>query len=322
MTAPAAPPHRSSARAARLPHGAMLACAAALGGCSVFTTMYATPGPKPDVHPLPVTGTDLFDWKGVIHCHSYLSHDSKGTIAEIAAACRRASVDFVAMTDHQTDASIRDGQRGMVGDTLFMVGCEQRCPQGTIMAFPLTTPIKRWQHAGLLIKDTEAQGGVAFTCHAELWKAWDQPGLEGLTGVEIVNLHGDRHDYPAVQVDALIELCRSILARHPAIVPRNVVGHSDVAPRRKVDPGLRFPWARLATAGIGLWPRAGARPVDGDMQTALQRFGYPPAADDVTTSDIIATFQRRFRPSREDGIADRETRALLADLLEQVGEQP
>ena len=176
-----------------------------------------------------------------------------------------------------------------------------------------------------------AEDGTPYRLVAEEHVAWHAGqshwrGREGLNatsiGIEIVNLHGDRHDYPAVQVDALIELCRSILARHPAIVPRNVVGHSDVAPRRKVDPGLRFPWARLATAGIGLWPRAGARPVDGDMQTALQRFGYPPAADDVTTSDIIATFQRRFRPSREDGIADLETRALLADLLEQVGEQP
>jgi hypothetical protein len=77
----------------------------------------------------------------------------------------------------------------MVGDTLFMVGCETRSPQGTVMAFPLTTPIKRWQHAGLLIKDTEAQGGVAFICHAELWKAWDMPGLTDFTGIEIVNLH-------------------------------------------------------------------------------------------------------------------------------------
>src|SRR5262249_43746186 len=127
------PMHGTAKFGQRSRHGAMLACMAALGGCSGFTTMYSTPGPKPDVHPLPVAGTDLYDWKGVVHCHSYLSHDSKGTIAEIAAACRRASVDFVAMTDHQTDASIRDGQRGMVGNTLFMVGCEQRCPQGTIM---------------------------------------------------------------------------------------------------------------------------------------------------------------------------------------------
>ena len=140
-------------------------------------------------------------------------------------------------------------------------------------------------------------------------------------GVEIVNLHGDRHDYPRVQIAALIALCQGILARHPAIVPRNVVGHSDIAPKRKIDPGLRFPWSVLAEAGIGLWPRAGAEPLEGDVQAALERFGYPPAVG-VTTGDIVASFQRRFRPARVDGIADPETRALLADLLEQVCAQP
>jgi N-acetylmuramoyl-L-alanine amidase len=139
-------------------------------------------------------------------------------------------------------------------------------------------------------------------------------------GVEIVNLHGDRHDYPKPQIAALIELCHGIFGRHPAIVPRNVVGHSDIAPKRKVDPGLRFPWATLAASGIGLWPRPGARPLVGDMQAALQRLGYPPALD-VTTEDIVAAFQRRFRPAKVDGIADPETRALLGDLLEQVGAQ-
>jgi N-acetylmuramoyl-L-alanine amidase len=139
-------------------------------------------------------------------------------------------------------------------------------------------------------------------------------------GVEIVNLHGDRHDYPRVQIAALIELCQGILARHPAILPRNVVGHSDIAPKRKIDPGLRFPWSTLAAAGIGLWPRPGAAPLQGDVQSALERFGYPPAVG-VTTADIVASFQRRFRPARVDGIADPETRALLADLLEQVGAQ-
>jgi N-acetylmuramoyl-L-alanine amidase len=137
-------------------------------------------------------------------------------------------------------------------------------------------------------------------------------------GIEIVNLHGDRHDYPPTQIAALIELFRGILARHPAIVPRNVVGHSDIAPRRKIDPGLRFPWATLAFRHRR--PRPGARPLEGDMQMALQRFGYPPAVD-VTTADVVAAFQRRFRPARADGISDPETRALLADLLEQVGAQ-
>ena len=166
---------------------AAVALAACLGSCSAVTTMYATPGPRPAVHPLPVPGTPLFDWKGVVHCHSRLSHDSQGTLAEIAAACRTAQVDFVVMTDHQTDASIRDGVRGMVGDTLFVVGAEVRSRQGTIIAFPLVAPLRRWQQSGLLVKEAQDQGGIAFICHAELWRdSWDLPGL---TGMEIVNLH-------------------------------------------------------------------------------------------------------------------------------------
>ena len=157
---------------------------------------------------------------------------------------------------------------------------------------------------------------VAWHAGRSHWRGRD--ALNGSSiGIEIVNLHGDRHDYPDVQIAALVKLCRDIIGRHPAIVPRNVVGHSDIAPGRKVDPGLRFPWARLADAGIGLWPRVGVEPVEGDIQTALQRFGYPPAVD-ATTAGIVAAFQRRFRPGRVDGIADPETCALLAGLLEQA----
>jgi N-acetylmuramoyl-L-alanine amidase len=158
---------------------------------------------------------------------------------------------------------------------------------------------------------------VAWHAGRSQWR-----GREGVNatsiGIEIVNLHGDRHDYPKTQIAALIDLCRDILARHPAIVSRNVVGHSDIAPRRKVDPGLRFPWAMLAASGIGLWPRASGRPIEGDLQAALERFGYPPAVDHAP-ADIVAAFQRHFRPGRVDGVADPETCALLADLLDQVG---
>jgi N-acetylmuramoyl-L-alanine amidase len=137
-------------------------------------------------------------------------------------------------------------------------------------------------------------------------------------GIEIVNLHGDRHDYPPRQIAALIELCRAILARHPAIVPQNVVGHSDIAPQRKIDPGRRFPWKTLADAGIGLWPKVNVAPIDGDILQALQRFGYaPPGA--LAAEEIVKAFQCRFRPACVDGTADRETRALLAGLLDQVG---
>jgi N-acetylmuramoyl-L-alanine amidase len=160
---------------------------------------------------------------------------------------------------------------------------------------------------------------VAWHAGRSHWRGRD--ALNGSSiGIEIVNLHGDRHDYPAVQIAALIGLCHDIIGRHPAIVPRNVVGHSDIAPKRKIDPGLRFPWATLAAQGIGLWPRSGAEPTDGDVQMALQRFGYPPPID-VTAADIVASFQRHFRPGRADGIADPETRGRLADLLDQVGHE-
>ena len=137
-------------------------------------------------------------------------------------------------------------------------------------------------------------------------------------GIELVNLHGDTHDYPAEQIAALIELCTAILARHPGIAPRNVVGHSDIAPCRKIDPGRRFPWKNLAAAGVGLWPRAGGRPLDGDFQKGLQRYGYaPPVA--VPPREIVKAFQRHFRPARVDGMVDPETATLLAGLLDPLG---
>jgi len=172
-----------------------------------------------------------------------------------------------------------------------------------------------------------ADDGAIYRLVSEQRTAWHAGrsywrGREALNGssigIEIVNLHGDRHEYPPAQVGALIALCCEIIARHPAIVPRNVVGHSDIAPLRKIDPGLRFPWQALAAAGIGLWPKPGAAPVSGDVQKALQRLGYPPPTD-VAPEEIVKAFQRHFRPGRVDGVADPETRALLAGLLDQLG---
>ncbi len=170
-----------------------------------------------------------------------------------------------------------------------------------------------------------AENGTAYRLVPEERVAWHAGrsswrGREALNGtsigIEIVNLHGDRHDYPQQQIAALIELCHDILARHPAIVPRNVVGHSDIAPTRKIDPGLRFPWKTLADAGIGPWPHAAA-PIEGDVQAALRRVGY---TADVPVHEIVATFQRRYRPGKTDGVADPETRALIAGLLDRTGQ--
>ncbi len=170
-----------------------------------------------------------------------------------------------------------------------------------------------------------AEDGTAYRLVPEARVAWHAGqsswrGREALNGtsigIEIVNLHGDRHDYPPPQIAALIELCRDVLMRHPAIEPGNVVGHSDIAPTRKIDPGRRFPWKTLADAGIGLWPRPAA-PLEGDVHAALRRLGY---TADLPLQEIVATFQRRYRPARTDGLADRETRALIAGLLDRTGQ--
>ncbi|MCC5996192.1 MAG: N-acetylmuramoyl-L-alanine amidase [Oceanicaulis sp.] len=130
-------------------------------------------------------------------------------------------------------------------------------------------------------------------------------------GIEIVNGGHDfgLPDFPDVQIQAVIALSRGILARH-AIAPRDVIGHSDMAPARKIDPGEKFPWARLAAAGIGLWPQAPEQAVPvADAPESLAAIGYPVA--DNGLEDVVRAFQRRYRPGRVDGRLDDETLGLI-----------
>jgi len=137
-------------------------------------------------------------------------------------------------------------------------------------------------------------------------------------GIELANPGHDwgYRDFAAPQIAALVALCGGIIARNP-IPPRNVVAHSDIAPTRKLDPGERFPWARLAAAGIGMWPEDGATPLAAEaVLPGLARWGY--GVEGVPQETLVAAFQRHFRPSLVDGVADRETRARLAALLGRV----
>lgn len=143
-------------------------------------------------------------------------------------------------------------------------------------------------------------------------------------GIELANPGHDfgYRDFPEAQMAALETLCREILARHP-IPPRQVLGHSDVAPQRKIDPGERFDWQRLARAGIGFWPESAA-PAARDLaecQLLLAAIGYETpqtGALDAETRRVVAAFQRHFRPARCDGEPDPETRALIAALASGV----
>ena len=135
-------------------------------------------------------------------------------------------------------------------------------------------------------------------------------------GIELVN-PGHEFGYrpfPEAQMDALLPLLADILERHD--IPRaNVVGHSDIAPARKEDPGELFDWARLGQLGLALEiPRAKMNLFydnPGAFYLALERFGY-----DITDGRAaVAAFQRRWRPAIIDGEIDGEIGGILFELL-------
>jgi len=137
-------------------------------------------------------------------------------------------------------------------------------------------------------------------------------------GIELVN-PGHEFGYrpfPAAQMEALASLARDIIARHP-IPPHRVLGHSDVAPDRKTDPGELFDWQWLARQGVGIWPQAPSSGVRSDPAEALRRIGYR-VEGDIPSLAVITAFQRRFRPSRVDGDLDRETIAIAATVAKQI----
>jgi len=151
-------------------------------------------------------------------------------------------------------------------------------------------------------------------------------------GIEIVNLGEEKRadgtrffaPYPPAQIALLLRLVRDIVDRHQ-IAPDRILGHSDIAPQRKIDPGPLFPWQALADAGLIRWPEADrvaalqahyqtALPDIGWFQQQLATLGYQTPESgllDPATRRVIAAFQMRYRPLRYDGQPDAETAALL-----------
>ena len=105
----------------------------------------------------------------------------------------------------------------------------------------------------------------------------------------------------------LAELASAL--RTGRIPPQAVIGHSDMAPGRKSDPGARFDWARLARSGLAVWPDPAAQVAPQDFAGFAQRFGYPPVDD----AALLAAFRLRFRPNAK-GPLDRHDASLAKDL--------
>lgn len=137
-------------------------------------------------------------------------------------------------------------------------------------------------------------------------------------------------DYPETQLELVVELIRDILERHPDIPITNIVGHSDIAPGRKIDPGPRFPWQRLYQLGIGAWYDEDTvfkywqefqrePPSLTTVQRALGVYGYksPVSGElDEETRDVLQSFQLHFRPEAINREPDIKTAAILFALIE------
>lgn len=165
--------------------------------------------------------------------------------------------------------------------------------------------------------------GVSF------WKG--ESDINGRSiGIEIVN-PGHEFGYrpfPAAQIAAVLELVADIRTRW-SIEDGRILGHSDVAPGRKIDPGELFPWKQLAQAGHGLWVEPDAAPglplSEGEegagvfaLQAGFTRLGYdcaPSGKYDAQTTSVVQAFQRHWRQEQVDGVADGMTRARLIALL-------
>lgn len=179
---------------------------------------------------------------------------------------------------------------------------------------------------------------VAWHAGKSRWR--DQSGLnQSSIGIEIVNfgfysrLLG-RHwvNFEDQQIALLIELTKDIIQRYN-IPPENILGHSDIAPQRKLDPGKLFPWQQLAMQGIGAWPEQNrvdqylaGRSTDASLssvirlQQALASYGYDIPQNnqlDKPTQRVIRAFQMHFRPTDISGIPDAETEAIALALVEQ-----
>jgi N-acetylmuramoyl-L-alanine amidase len=181
-----------------------------------------------------------------------------------------------------------------------------------------------------------AEDKRAWHAGASFWKGETDINSRSI-GVEIANAGhpGGLPDFPPAQIASVIALCRDIVARH-RIAPERVLGHSDVAPVRKVDPGEKFPWQALAEAGIGhhvepapisggrFFQRGDAGPPVEALQAMLALYGYNvPVSGDFCdrTAGVVDAFQRHFRPERVDGVADASTIDTLHRLLRALPER-
>ncbi|HEF5873327.1 TPA: N-acetylmuramoyl-L-alanine amidase [Burkholderia cenocepacia] len=236
-------------------------------------------------------------------------------------------VRFLVM--HYTESDEAKSLHTLTGDSVsvhYVIPPQPRVERGRPVVYQLVAEAQRAWHAGV----SEWQGATELNAVSI--------GIENVNRGPLDPQHRTWQPYPPEQVDALTRLSKDIVARY-GIAPTRVVGHSDIAPQRKIDPGPLFPWHALAQAGIGAWPddasvaaRLAGRdphaPVDvRELQLKLARYGYDVPTDgvlDTRTRRVFAAFQMHFRPSDYAGNPDAESDAIAQALLDKYfpGTQP
>ncbi|HEM7888548.1 TPA: N-acetylmuramoyl-L-alanine amidase [Burkholderia cepacia] len=230
---------------------------------------------------------------------------------------------------HYTESDEAKSLRTLTGDSVsvhYVIPPQPRIERGLPVVYQLVPESERAWHAGV----SEWQGTTELNAVSI--------GIENVNRGPLDPQNRTWQPYPPEQVAALTRLWKDIVTRY-AIPPTRVVGHSDIAPQRKIDPGPLFPWHALAQAGVGAWPDAATvaarlagrdphAPVDvRELQLKLARYGYDVATDgvlDARTRRVFAAFQMHFRPADYAGDPDAETDAIAQALLDKyfAGTQP
>lgn len=245
-----------------------------------------------------------------------------------SSAAQNARIRFLIF--HYTAVDLPTSLKLLTGEEIsahYLISDEISRRSGLTVVYPLVREDRRAWHAGV-----------------SHWNG--RTGLNDTSiGIEIVNpgftenMLGRKtwYSYSEPQISALAALAKEIMRRH-GITPDNVLAHSDIAPLRKQDPGILFPWKALAAQGVGVWPdpqrvcryldgRAPDAPADIlPLQAALRRYGYdqtPLTGElDEDTRIILSAFQMHFRPDNIDGLPDAETAAIVQALNDQYRPAP
>lgn len=274
--------------------------------------------------------------------NSGFQNTAKGDFAVETVPSKNASDRVRFLVLHYTSSDFKSSLKVLTKPSNYPVSAHYLVPEPEDPSYP---------HSKLQIYQLVDESRRAWHAGAGKWEDRTQVNDQSI-GIEIVNR---AHCHPPVetvlqkageevcffpefnneQIDLVIALAKDILERYPEITPTRVIGHSDIGPYRKVDPGPRFPWAKLAAAGVGAWyddntvvrylnllrEETGSTPDSIRRRFArwLAEYGYSIDPETATDKDIAIytrAFQYHFRPWKVDGQVDVQSQAILLALLE------